>query len=150
MIRCYTSDNHKLWYKNLSKLASAIRTQVNERIGCSYSFIVFRNEFPKNALPEVEGSRDGIEIDYQASARDRSEMFLKLYNDVETRLKNAGERNRKYYNLRHRDVRYNVGDKVYHKNFVQSNAANFFLAKLINKYAGPYINAKKYRHVLTN
>lgn len=54
MIRCYTSDNHKLWDKNLSKIACAIRTQVHESTGCSPYFIVFGREFLENALPEVD------------------------------------------------------------------------------------------------
>ncbi|KAJ8973783.1 hypothetical protein NQ317_006507 [Molorchus minor] len=74
---------------------------------------------------------------------DRTEAFNKLYADVKSRLIKAAEKNRHYYNLRHRDIRYELGARVYRKNFVLSDAAKHFSSKLAPKFVGPYIVSKK-------
>lgn len=46
-------------------------------------------------------------------------------------------------NSRHRDVTYQIGEKVWHKNFALSDAANYFTAKLSPRYIGPLRVKKK-------
>ncbi|KAK9685537.1 DDE superfamily endonuclease [Popillia japonica] len=63
---------------------------------------------------------------------------------LEQRLEKAAEGNKKYYDLRRLNVVYEVGDQVYRKNYVQSDAANFYSAlKLAPKYIGPFVVAPK-------
>ncbi|KAG5870678.1 hypothetical protein JTB14_023894 [Gonioctena quinquepunctata] len=143
MIRCYVSENHKEWDKMLSKVACAIRTQVHESMRRTPYFVVFGREFPMNLEIGVPDSSGDFTVDQEILARDRSVPLQQLYKEVKGKLLKAAERNKRYYDLRHRDVKYEVGDEVYRKNFVQSDAAKFYSSKLANKFVGPFIVFKK-------
>lgn len=52
-------------------------------------------------------------------------------------------KNSERYNLRRRPECFVEGDMVLKKNFPQSDATNFFSAKLAPKYTGPYVISKK-------
>lgn len=143
MIRCYIADNHREWDKNLSKLSCAIRTQVHESTRRTPYFIVFGREMPSNVHFEDGPQPIGFDVDQNVVARDRSVAFRKLYDEVKQRLEKAAEKNKRYYNLRHRNITYEVGSRVYRKNFVLSDAAKYFSSKLAPKYAGPFIVTKK-------
>lgn len=143
MIRCYISDNHREWDKNLSKLSCAIRTQVHEATGCTPYFVVFGREMPTNISHDEKFDSDKFDRDNNILARDRSAAFCKLYAEIKNRLMKAAEKNKRYYDLRHRDVTYDVGSRVYRKNFVQSDAAKFYSSKLAPKYVGPFMISKK-------
>ncbi|KAJ8981007.1 hypothetical protein NQ317_015354 [Molorchus minor] len=69
----------------------------------------------------------------------RKNGFRKLFENVKTNLSKAQDRNRKVYNLRRRPVYYNVGDKVWRKNKIKSDAFNYVNAKLAPKFIGPFI-----------
>ncbi|KAG5873267.1 hypothetical protein JTB14_013178 [Gonioctena quinquepunctata] len=69
-------------------------------------------------------------------------LFL-LYKEVKAKLLKAAERNERYHDLRYRDVKYEVSDEVYRKNFVHSDAAEFHSSKLANKFVGSFIVSKK-------
>ncbi|KAG5877740.1 hypothetical protein JTB14_005975 [Gonioctena quinquepunctata] len=137
MIRCYVSENHKEWDKMLSKVACAIRTQVHESMRRTPYFVVFGREFPMNLEIGVPDSSGDFTVDQEILARDRSVPLQQLYKEVKGKLLKAAERNKRYYDLRHRDVKYEVGDEVYRKNFVHSDAAKFYSSKLANKFVGP-------------
>ncbi|KAG5865599.1 hypothetical protein JTB14_015089 [Gonioctena quinquepunctata] len=143
MIRCYVSENHKEWDNMLSKVACAIRTQVHESMRRTPYFVVFGREFPMNLEIGVPDSSGDFTVDQEILARDRSVPLQQLYKEVKGKLLKAAERNKRYYDLRHRDVKYEVGDEVYRKNFVHSDAAKFYSSKLANKFVGPFIVFKK-------
>ena len=58
-------------------------------------------------------------------------------------LEQAREKFARQYNLRRRDVQYMPGELVWRKNFMLSDAANFYAAKLAPKYVGPFIVRKR-------
>lgn len=73
----------------------------------------------------------------QHSREDYIEKFSDLptiFGKVTSSLHKAYERNAKTYNLRKREMRFSVGDLVWRRNKVLSNAANYFTAKLAPKY----------------
>ncbi|KAJ8929588.1 hypothetical protein NQ314_017695 [Rhamnusium bicolor] len=84
-----------------------------------------------------------FDIEQNVLARDRSGAFQELYAEVKRRLEKAAEKNKRYYDLRHRDVTYGLGARVYRKNFVLSDAAKYYSSKLAPKYVGPFIISKK-------
>ncbi|KAG5888968.1 hypothetical protein JTB14_002553 [Gonioctena quinquepunctata] len=90
----------------------------------------------------VPDSSGDFTVDQEILARDRSVPLQQLYKEVKGKLLKAAERNKRYYDLRHRDVKYEVGDEVYRKNFVHSDAAKFYSSKLANKFVGPFIVLK--------
>ncbi|KAK9687873.1 Reverse transcriptase (RNA-dependent DNA polymerase) [Popillia japonica] len=170
MVRCYVKDNHRSWDKHLRKIACAIRTQVHESTGYTPYSIVFGREFPLNLTDYIKLSRD-LAVDENALRTDRTIPLRSLYAEVKRRLEKAAERNKRYYDLRRRDVQYSVGDRgrlekaaernkryydlrrrdvqysvgdrVFRRNFVQSDALNYFAAKLAPKFVGPFVIKKK-------
>ena len=69
---------------------------------------------------------------------DKVNNLKKIREFVQKRLSVAYERNRKQYNLRRRYVNYNVGDLLWKRQFVLSDAANYFASKLSGKFCGPF------------
>ncbi|KAJ8979268.1 hypothetical protein NQ317_003819 [Molorchus minor] len=113
----------------LDKLVDDNFASMGDQLGCT-NIVEHRIEVMDN-------------IDQNKISLDRTEAFNKLYADVKSRLIKAAEKNRHYYNLRHRDIRYELGARVYRKNFVLSDAAKHFSSKLAPKFVGPYIVSKK-------
>lgn len=66
-----------------------------------------------------------------------------LRKEASSRSKQAQYRAAKYYDAKHIDVTYNVGDKVCRLNHVISSAAQRIAAKLTPKFIGPYIIDKQ-------
>ncbi|KAG5867964.1 hypothetical protein JTB14_027119 [Gonioctena quinquepunctata] len=143
MIRCYVSENHEEWDNMLSKVACAIRTPVHESMGRTPYFVFFGREFPMNLEIGVPNSSGDFTVDQEILEHDRSEPLQQLHEEVKGKLLQAAEKNKRYYDLRHRDVKYEVGDAVFRKNFVQSDAAESFSSKLANKFVGRFIVPEK-------
>lgn len=61
---------------------------------------------------------------------------------MRARLDKAYERSRKTYNLRHRDVRFDIGQRVWKRNYAISDASKYFSAKLAPKFVGPFVISK--------
>lgn len=57
-----------------------------------------------------------------------------IYRTVQKRLNLAYQRNARQYNLHKRDVEFSVGDKVWKRNKVLSDASKNFSAKLAEEY----------------
>ncbi|KAJ8957459.1 hypothetical protein NQ314_006554 [Rhamnusium bicolor] len=70
---------------------------------------------------------------------ERATAFSRIFKDVRRRLDQALTRSQKTYNLRRRDVKYVVGQRVWRRNYVLSDAARYFTAKLAPKFVGPFI-----------
>lgn len=142
-IRCYIFDNHKEWDLNIFKIAQAIRLAQHEVTKHSPAFLVFARNIP------VSG-------DYYGKISDNVESFPKisdnlqrvsdnqqlpeLFVDIRKRLHKAYLRNANHYNLRKRDVKFLVGDRVWKKNYTLSSAPNDYAAKLAPKYVPCVVN----------
>ncbi|KAJ8967610.1 hypothetical protein NQ314_002728 [Rhamnusium bicolor] len=68
--------------------------------------------------------------------------FTKIFEDVRKRLDRAFERSRQTYNLRRRDVKFELGERVWRKNYPQSKAGQYFTAKFAPRFIGPFIISK--------
>lgn len=65
---------------------------------------------------------------------DELSKFPTIYDQVDKNIKKSYERNKHYYNLRKRHIEFDVGDVVYKRNFVLSDATKYFSSKLARKY----------------
>jgi transposase InsO family protein len=137
MLRSYVTDNHRTWDKYLPHIGYAMRSAKHEVTGYTPNFLMFGRELPLNNEDEVDTKEIRFVRAPLSSAREVE--LRQLYADVRKRLHEAYERSRHQYNLRRRDVRYALGQKVWKRNYVLSNAANFFAAKLAPRFAGPFI-----------
>lgn len=151
-IRCYIKQNHKLWDREISKIGYALRTSVNEVTGYSPAFLNFGRFVPP--FGDYYGNLENRNLD-----TDNPENWLKnvsklkeIYEDVQEKIHAAHLRNTRYYNLRRRDAEFFVGDKVWRKNHVLSNASKNFAQKLAPRYIPGIIWKKKSKlvYVLKN
>lgn len=145
MLSSYITDNHRLWDQNLAKLGCAIRTSRHEVIGHTPYFVNFGREhivngkyFGKNA------DKPTVNDDFvRESANKRSSNFCELYRGIKDKLDKAYEKSRTRYNFRRRNLQFYEGNKVWKKNYVNSDASRYFSSKLAPKYVGPYLIRKK-------
>lgn len=134
----YVSSDHKKWDRYLGKVALAIRSATHEATGLTPNFIVFGREVsvterPLNDRPVADGT-------YDTAAR--AQALTQVFSDVQKRLAQAYERTKKVYNLRRRSEKFQLGQKVWKKNYVISDATKNFSAKLAPKFTGPFAIAR--------
>jgi hypothetical protein len=135
LLAIYVQDNHRRWDEQIHKLACAIRTSTQETTKVSPFFV----NFGRNMCLSGKDYSNVSFGDEQTTQTSRNEGFKRLFVDVKKRLEVAGQKNVERYNLRKRSEEYLVGQKVWRKNYVLSNAANYFSSKLAPKYVGPFM-----------
>ncbi|KAJ8950550.1 hypothetical protein NQ318_015682 [Aromia moschata] len=136
-IRSYVNDNQQDWDLEIHRVAHAIRTATHEVTGFPPTFLNFGRKVPISGdyYGQVN-STEGIQLapgDRNNYSEDLANL-PELYRTVKQRLHESYQKSRQRYNLRRREVTYEVGDKVWKRNKVLSNAANNFSAKLAPKY----------------
>lgn len=136
-IRSYVKENHKTWDQEIPRIQFAVNTARHEVTNFSPSYLNFGRNVPITGeyYGKVE-STDNLELlpgDRDAYASELKKL-AQLYDDVSSRLSKSYQRNANRYNLRRRDRAFAVGDKVWRRNKVLSDAGKQFSAKLAPKY----------------
>lgn len=138
-IRSYIKDKrHDKWDSNIHEIGYALRTAVHESTGYTPVFLNFGRFVPVHGL--LYGKDENLhQFDLQPTFRDiyaeSMDRLLPLYNEVKRKLDKAYHRNCHYYNLRRREAPlYAVGDTVWKKNYVLSDASKRYAAKLEPKF----------------
>ncbi|XP_030757810.1 uncharacterized protein LOC115883593 [Sitophilus oryzae] len=135
-IRTYVKQ-HTDWDVQLSNIQFALNTSKHEVTGFSPSFLVFGRHIPISGkyYGQVKFSED-FEImpgDRNSYASELKNLYS-VFSEVRKKLHAAYERNSKSYNLRRRDLSFQVGDLVWRRNKVLSNAGINFSAKLAPRF----------------
>lgn len=136
LLSIYAHENHRKWDDQLHKLACAIRTATQETTKVSPFFVNFGRTM---CLSGKDYSVPTATAEDPPAPVSRNAAFVKLFADVKKRLVVAGQRNVDRYNLRKRDEQYLVGQKVWRRNYVLSDASKYFSSKLAPKFVGPYV-----------
>lgn len=141
-IASYVNDNHKHWDKYIPHIAHAIRTAVHEVTGKTPSYLFLGRETSVHgSKPSSFNVNDALLFDrdvYTENQRLRNEIF----EDVSKRLKDAYEASKTRYDLRRRICNYSVGEIVWKRSKLLSNADKQFMAKLAPKFEKAIIVAK--------
>ncbi|XP_018572005.1 uncharacterized protein LOC108911524 [Anoplophora glabripennis] len=144
MISCYLKDNHNRWDENIAAIGCAIRTSKSETTGFTPYFLNFGREYVGDGNEYqllLEGQSIGKDIEVEMTRRKVG--YQKMFEKVKNRIFSAQDRNRKVYNLRRRPVHFKVGDQVWRKNKILSDASKNINAKLSPKFVGPFtVNQK--------
>lgn len=143
ILASYVKDNHRIWDRYLAKVACAIRTAVHEVIGMTPYFANFGREmmlegssFGKN---DVSLTIDDIRLADRDVLLRKVPGLQKVYDDITKRLTVAFDQAKSRYDLRQRPALFAVGDTVWRRNFVLSDASKYFNAKLAPKFVGPFL-----------
>lgn len=143
MLASYVKDNHRSWDTLLQKVACAMRTGISETTGMSPYFVNFGREIvlsgPDHTPPKVS---DDPQLTSALRPEQRPDVLTKIFQDVRARIIKAQMRSAKNYNLRRRDERYSVGQRVWRKSYVLSDKINYVTAKLAPRYVGPLVVSK--------
>lgn len=141
VLTAYVSQNQRTWSNYLAKVACAINSARHEVTSFTPNFVLFGREISMSGAAKVP-IPDDVVVDKPQELLTRSDALKKVYTDVRKRLISAYEKNRKIYNLRRRDIKFTVGESVWRKNHVLSDASKGFTAKLADKFVGPLLVTK--------
>lgn len=128
-LRSCVDRDHRSWDKFIYLIQRAINSAVHDSTSHSPYFVMFGKEMPLS-----EKDHEIIDINREINTEKQLENSHinkeKLFDEVRNNLKNAYEKFKSFYNLRTRPQNFKIGDEVYKKNYVLSNKANNFSAKL--------------------
>lgn len=133
----YLKENHRSWDENLFEIASALRSAPHDATQVSPNFLVFGRHVPCSANfyatdPITENSV--LQIKSRMFWAKELAHLPEFYESVKKRLHQAYETNAKSYNLRKRPATFTVGDIVWKRNYLLSDAGVYFSKKLAPKY----------------
>lgn len=135
-VRCFI-QRHKDWDQEIYKIAHAMRVSTHHTVGYSPAFLTFGRNIPISG-DFYEGNAHEYDFDLEPGYADQYAQNLKnfpeLYRKVQEKLNVTYQRNSRRYNLRRRDFQFKVGDKVWKRNHVLSDAEKQFSAKLAPRY----------------
>lgn len=129
-LRSYVGVDHRDWDLAIPKIACSLRTAVHESSKYSPYYINFGRNMISHAedyeLPEFVRGCDFPEP--------RFSELGKVREIVKINLGKAYEKYGRNYNLRSKNITYSVGDFVWRRNFILSDAEKNICAKLAPKY----------------
>lgn len=134
-IRTYVSKEQTNWDRYIPEIAEYLRSSYHQTIGFSPYYSLFGQQMITNAndyplINKLESFEDET-----MSANDK----LKLIRDtIANNITKSFEASSKRYNLRSLGVTFNIGDEVYRRNFVKSDASK----KFCYKFAPLFVRSK--------
>jgi hypothetical protein len=130
-------DNQRTWCSKLPKIASCLNNTVSIATGFTPFFLMHGFEAAPHASFHLKFSpgqdippHDDSVPEYAAGLQ-RMEV---VYDEVTSALMKAFERNAKNYNLKRRPCILRVGQLVWRRAFIQSDASKFISAKLCPRF----------------
>lgn len=133
-LRSYIKENHKDWDKFLPQISLALRLAVNSITGYSPFFLNHAREYVSHPddylLSEVEVNDEDAVLSRSKFIR----KFHEIQKDICRKMEKSHERNKRYYDRNRLERSLGLGDKVYYRNRVQSDAAKHFCKKLAPLY----------------
>lgn len=128
-IRAYIKDSkdHKCWDKYIGEIACAMNTSVHTSTKHTPYFINFGQRM-------FTTGEDYIGPDIPPIADKRLECLNKIRDNVKVNLKRSYDQNKRRYDLRARSISYQVGDVVWVKGRVLSNAIKGITEKFSPTY----------------
>lgn len=143
-VSSFIERDHRVWDTNIPKIQFALNSAVNEVTGFTLAFLVFGRELISCGSHYLDSD---LENQITFAPRDNyAENFgalHKIFDKVQLSLLKAHSRNSTNYNLRRKNVDFNVGDIVWRKTFYQSDKDNKFSKKLAPKFIKCRIIEKK-------
>lgn len=141
MIREYIEGHHKNWDEHIAEFAFSMNTATQESLQTSPVMLNFGRQpnHPKSLLRQEEIEANSKEDQLAISEwKARMEKLEELQNSANDNAWEAQVRQAKYFNSRHRNIEYLVGDEIWKKNRVLSSAAEGVSEKLAPPFIGPF------------
>ena len=139
MIISYIDKDHATWDQHLSEFRFAYNSAYHTSLKSSPAFLNFgREPQPTNSLRKRIDTESKIESRSPESWQQRMNKIQSMRDWVVKNLDDAFARQSKYYNLRHRKLRFHKDDLVLSRCRTLSSKVKKISAKLNPKFIGPY------------
>lgn len=135
-IRSYIGKNHRDWDKNIAKIGCALRTA--EHGTTKFTPFYLNYGFQMSTSGNSYKTNDVLSQLNQLKPLDSAQKLFSAREEAMSNMRKSHENNSKYYNLRSRVPNFKVGDIVYRRHFVLSNASKHFC----EKFAYLFVKAK--------
>lgn len=143
-VSTFVGNDHRAWDTNMPKIQFALNSSVNEVTGFTPSFLVFGRELICDGSHYIDTDLENkIIFTPRDSYAENLGVLHKIFDKVQLSLIKAHSRNSASYNLRRKNVEFNVGDIIWKRTFYQSDKDNRFSKKLAPKFIKCRIIAKK-------
>jgi hypothetical protein len=138
MMRCYLKDEQKTWDENIQLLAGALRSTVNRQTGFSANMMLFGREI--NQPVDIILGTASVNQNHNSSPADHvtklRETLSKVHTVARDCLHTSQMRQKRDYDLRLKESKYNIGDLVYQ---IDSATKLGQCSKLRPIWKGPYV-----------
>uniref|UniRef100_A0A3P8NDI9 Integrase catalytic domain-containing protein n=1 Tax=Astatotilapia calliptera TaxID=8154 RepID=A0A3P8NDI9_ASTCA len=136
-IRAYVGDKHTSWDKFLPQICFALRTAPHDSTGLTPAMMLYGRELDTPLDLITQPSTAGVDepgVPYPETLR---ASLQEAHDHAKAALDYSHDRQKHYYDLRHRHATFRVGDLVRVKTHPRSNAQSNFTAKLAPLFQGP-------------
>lgn len=128
-------DDHRSWDTFLPKIQFTMNNSVNAVTGFTPSFLVFgREPISCGSFYSPLTNLDEITFLPRDIYANNLGLLSNVFDKVQVALYTSHLKNSNNYNLRHSFKEFEVGDTVWRKNYIHSDAGSYFSAKLAPKY----------------
>ena len=131
-IASYVTNNHKVWDANVPQIQAAINSTTSLAHSYTPHFLMHGMELILDG--KARRNTDGNGPSNRTAHATRLTALAHVFQEVQDKLFEAFQTNQRHYNVRRKDGNFQVGDVVWRRNFVQSNAAEFFSSKLAPRF----------------
>lgn len=143
-VSTFIVNDHRTWDTNMSKIQFALNSAVNEVTGFTPSFLVFGRELVNCGSHYLDPDLGkNIIFTPRDDYAENLGALQKIFDKVQLSLNKAHSRNSTNYNLRRKNVEFNVGDIIWKRTFYLSDKDKKFSKKLAPKFVKCRIVEKK-------
>lgn len=143
-VSTFIEKDHRVWDINIPKIQFALNSAVNEVTSFTPSFLVFGRELVSCGSHYVDPD---LEDNLIFTPRDEYAQNLgtlhQIFDKVQQSLIKTHSRNSTNYNLRRKNIEFNVGDIVWKRTFYLSDKDKRFSKKLAPKFLKCRVVEKK-------
>lgn len=138
-LSAFIHQDQRDWDIYLKYIIFAIRNSINETTGFSPAELVFGRK-PKGFASVFDPLANAQVGDFDPKLYNDTvkEHLAHMYQRVRKSMQKAKTHQAKYYNLRHRPKKFEVGEQVLHRNFQTSKKIDHTTKKFLPKFVGPY------------
>ncbi|XP_036146750.1 uncharacterized protein LOC118646910 [Monomorium pharaonis] len=140
MIAQFIGQDHRQWDRHLPQLTFAANTAIHESTGYTSAMLTYGQELtaPGTLRAKHEQILRDAPTDRPTARVRKIQQMRKQFEIATRRQEEATAKQARYYNLRRRNWRPDIGQHVYRREHPLSNAQEHFAGKLAPRYLGPY------------
>lgn len=138
MMATYVNESQNNWDEYLQKFALCLRTMVNDTTGVSPALLMLGREIPLPVDRELVTGPDISIEEVKKIARSVPKSLQEMLKITRDKILRKHQLNKSYFDIKRREISFEVGEKVWVLKHSLSNAAEHKTSKFEPKYMGPF------------